>query len=233
MMDAAASRSIDLSGSVNNARFEFKFTASGGGGGGLSPLSSARDGNGTLRFTSRSSSSTIRRVSVALRTGGDFEVRVLSGASESWEGRWRPDGNRQARLEVAAMGTNRASGSGQIDLDGRGSFDRVNMTGSAANASFTLDFRSGSGGGTSPRPPSNSVNDAAFRAMRQEIRRRFGNDTRSRFTSASNQFLSFSEQIVRGQGHLTESNGRVRNFDYSVKVNPSTGATRDPELRLR
>jgi hypothetical protein len=134
---------------------------------------------------------------------------------------------------VAAMGNTRASGSGRIDLDGRGSFDRVYLNGSAGNGGFTLDFRSGPGGGASPPLSSNSINEAAFRAMRQMIKQRYGNDTKSLFTSASRQFLSVSEQIVRGQGHLTLPNGRVRYFDYSVKVNPITGATRDAELHLK
>jgi hypothetical protein len=152
----------------------------------------------------------------------------MSGANETWRGTWRADGNRRARLDIDRMGRDEVNGSGTVDLDSRGSFDRVELNGSGDGTDFSLDFRTtGRSEIDEPDTPARSpVENAAFDAVLRELRSRYGRGVRMSITTSSTRLSPPNEQVVMGNGHVYVD-GRRRNFTYDVKVAPSTLTTHD------
>ncbi len=117
----------------------------------LAEMRSTQDGRGTLEFRSRSSANDVQRVSVNLLRSGRAEIVIVRGAQESFRGTWSPDGPRGVRIRIDEVGRDDADGTGSVTLDGRGSFTRVDLSGSVGrNARFSLRFSAGNdwGGGS-------------------------------------------------------------------------------------
>src|SRR5690349_418983 len=102
----------------------------------LRDLSSTEDGQGTLQFRTRSSTAEVRRAYVSLRRNGTAEIRAMSGADETFYGRWSIENNRECRISIERVGRDRASGGGRVQHDGRGRFTHIDLSGSVGSSRY-------------------------------------------------------------------------------------------------
>lgn len=168
----------------------------------LRELMSTRDGDGSLTFRSRSSSSNVDRVTVRLERNGDAFINVDRGARESFEGRWQNDGNRRVRVLIDRVGRDRADGLGQILLDGRGSFTSIRLSGDVGRSRFEFEFSAGKDDDDRPNRP-NRPGDLAIDALNVAPRGQGSLDFRARSSSSDFRML------------------RVRlNRDHSFEIRP-------------
>ncbi|MBN9501076.1 MAG: hypothetical protein J0H02_04790 [Armatimonadetes bacterium] len=204
---------VTMSGTMRGVRFELDFSASGSGGG-LTNLSSTREGTGNLKFMARSSNSRVTRLSVNLRSNSDFEIRTLSGVSETWKGRWWQDGRNKVRIDIDHLGNEYASGSGSIELDERGSFEKVTLSGSIRNLRYELDFRSS-------RDHDQPENNRFLKSAREAVRKKFSSSTSFNWNSESVGNAIFGRVTVRGE--FTARNGsQPGRYRYTVILGAGT-----------
>ena len=106
----------------------------------LRELKSTRNGDGTLNFGARASNERVSRVTVWLQERGVVGITLAQGVKDTFEGKWRQVNNRRIDFTLTKIGRDSASGSGQIDLDGRGSFTRVSLNGRTGGTPFSFTF---------------------------------------------------------------------------------------------
>jgi len=208
---------LDLSGSVGNTRFSLDFNTSNNGGG-LTELRSTRNGSGTITFLTRASNARATRVTINLLNNNEFEVRVFSGASDSFKGRWWSDSDRVVNLDVDRLGNTYATGSGKVYLDGRGSFDRVTLSGSGSNYRYNLDFSSGD---TGPGGDFDGFRDVA----RKGVRKKFNHTTSFEWYSETIGEVVFGNRTVKGEFRAKGGNN-PGHYRYTVVLGAGTGSVK-------
>ncbi len=216
--------SVALSGQAGRRRFSFDFRASERVD--QRSIRSVREGSGSVNFVTRSTAtSRINRLEAIVNPNGEFEVRALSGASVRVTGRWRQLNPRELELEVRAMDDAVATGSGRLQLDGRGSFDRVTISADQRRTVMNLEFGTGAGAGNSGgygRPPAHSVEDMRFiDSARAELGRKFSRGTRLIWSEEKVGPSTFGNRTVTGF-FRAEGGDAPGEYRYSVVLGAGT-----------
>lgn len=212
---------VRLTGRVGNASFSLQFDVDGssGGGGGGQAMRATRNGWGTLKYRTRSSNSQVNRLMVDLKRDGGFEVRIMSGANETFRGRWRADGANRVRLDIDRIGNDSASGDGYVDLNRKDSFNRVNFSGREGSTAFSLDFRASS----SDNDNDNDYNWKKFRdAAQREIRSKFPGRADFSFNDESISDPMLGNRTVRGRFEVKDAGNRNGRYEYTVILGAGT-----------
>lgn len=187
---------IELEGTVGSTRFTLSFSADRNQGGHGPEINSTRNGRGTLNYRTRSSNSNVNRLTVWLRQNNEFEIRPV-GNQDSFRGRWWNDGRNVIRLDIDRISGDSATGTGTVNLDGRGSFDRVNLSGRTGNSRFDLDFTSrddGSGNDTWDRDEIRFLEEA-----KKAVRKKFSRPTDFEWSRESVGKVVFGQRTVTGE----------------------------------
>jgi hypothetical protein len=109
----------------------------------LTELKSTRYGDGSLSFGARSSMERVGKVTVWIQERGVIGITLAEGVKDTFEGEWRQQGDRRITFTVTKMGRDPATGSGELELDGRGSFGLLALSGRARGSSFSFRFIAG------------------------------------------------------------------------------------------
>jgi hypothetical protein len=190
----------------------------------LRSLDSTQTGTGTLGYQTRSSSNRISRVRVNLKSDGRAEIRVLSGADETFSGTWKSGGLTKVFLTIDRVGRNRADGTGQVIHNARGDFETVFCSGNVGHARFDLNFnardntRPGHGdhdnGGVSARRLKANAEDA--------LRDKFPGYKLS-FANEKVEKALFGNRTVKGKFRARGRGNRDATYNFTVVCGAGSG----------
>jgi hypothetical protein len=113
----------------------------------LVDLKSTRNGEGSMNFGARASNERVTRVTVWLQERGVIGITLAQGVKDTFEGKWRQVSSRRVDFTLTKIGRDSATGSGHVDLDGRGSFTRVSLNGRTGGTPFSFSFTVNDDGG--------------------------------------------------------------------------------------
>jgi|LakMenE18May11ns_1017448.scaffolds.fasta_scaffold9787547_2 hypothetical protein len=193
----------------------------------LKDLYSVREGSGNLQFRSRTSNSDLRKMQVVLKQGGRAEIKILTGTNHTFYGTWRNRNNNSCLINIEDLDRDRAFGTGVVEHDGRGTFTRVNLSGTVSGAQFNLDFNAErwDGGNLGGNGGFTSTEVEFVRKARYAIQDKFSLDARFDWARESVGNVVFGDRIVKGEFQLTEGNNRGR-YSYSVSISNGTQSVR-------
>jgi hypothetical protein len=138
---------ISLSGESRRGSYwaEFRSHANSGGGGSDATFRDVR-GTGNAYFASTGNTS-VNRVTVELRAGGEFRMQFWGNRNGSVYGRYSRSGDVCSVRITDAMGESDVQASGVVYLSSNGrQLHALNISGSINRRNFSIDFRSTSSG---------------------------------------------------------------------------------------